>query len=321
MKVLVTGAAGFLGGHLLADLATQGHDTRGMDLADGNGDWVAGSILDSEAMDRAVRGVDLVLHGAAITDLWAPERFAYDRVNVVGTCRVLAAARRAGARTVLISSYTTLVAADTARDAILDESVEVPPNRLLGPYPASKRQAELAALSAAEAGQDVVIVLPGAPIGEGDDRPTPPGRMILDLMAGRLPALLACTLNLVDVKAVARATIMAGIRGENGARYLLTGDDVPITEFAGLVAETSGAAAPTRRVPYALAWTAAAVGAGWARLTGRPPRAPMTGVRLAGRPCGFDNTRAREALGFAPRHVAACVAEAVHWYRARADAI
>lgn len=316
MKVLVTGAAGFLGRHLVEQLGGQGHDARGMDLEDGGGDWVTGSVLDADAVDRAVDGVDLVLHGAAITDLWTPGRFDYDRVNVIGTCRVLAAARRAGARTVVVSSYTTLIGADTPRDAILDESVEVPPNRLLGAYPASKRQAELAALSAAGAGQDVVIVLPGAPIGAGDARPTPPGRLIADLMAGRLPALLDCTLNLVDVRAVARATIAAGLRGEGGARYLLTGEDLPVSDVARLVAAASGTPAPTRRVPYALAWTAAWVEAQLARLTGRPPRAPMTGVRLAGRPCRFDNARARAALGFAPRPVTECVAEAVQWYRA-----
>ena len=315
MKVLVTGAAGFLGRHLCEQVVGRGHAVRGLDLVPGVGDWVTGSIFDADAVERAVQGVDLVLHGAAITDLWTSQRFGYDRINVVGTCRVLAAARRAGARTVVVSSYTTLIAADTAAEMVLDETVEVPPNRLLGGYPASKRQAELAALSAAATGQEVVIVLPGAPIGVGDARPTPPGRLILDLMAGRLPALLDCTLNLVDVQAVAAATLAAGIRGESGRRHLLTGEDISVTAFAGLVEAACGTPAPSRRVPYALAWTAAAVEAGLARLTGRPPKAPMTGVRLAGRRCRFDNALARSALDFAPRPVAECVEEAVRWYQ------
>lgn len=315
MKVLVTGAAGFLGRHLMVQLAERGDTVRGMDLADGAGDWVTGSVLDGDCVNRAVDGVDLILHGAAVTDLWSPQRLAYDRVNVVGTCRVLAAARRVGARTVVISSYTTLIAAETPDGSVLDENVAVPPNRLLGAYPASKRQADLAALSAAGAGQEVVIVMPGAPVGEGDDRPTPPGRMIRDLTGGRLPALLDCTLNLVDVRAVAAATIEAGERGKSGARYLLTGEDIPVADVARMVAEASGTPAPSRRVPYGVARAAAAIEAGLARLTGRPPRAPVTGVRLAGRHCRFDNTRARESLGFAPRPVADCIAEAVRWYR------
>ena len=317
MKVLVTGAAGFLGGHLLSVLAARGYEPRGFDLVAGDGDWVTGSVQDPDAVAAAVDGVGLVIHAAAVADLWSPDRFSYDRVNVVGTCRVLAAARRAGARTVHVSSFTTLVARDTPPDALLDETAEIVPNRLTGPYPISKRQAELAALSAAAAGQQVVIVQPGAPVGAGDHRPTPPGRMILDLMQGRLPALLDCRLNLVDVRAVAEATVTAGERGASGTRYLLTGDDTTATELATLVAAASGTPAPTRRVPHAVALAAARVEAAIARLTGRPPRAPLTGVRLAGLPCRFDNARARAALDFAPRPLVDCVAEAVDWYRSR----
>ena len=318
MTVLVTGAAGFLGRQVCASLIRQGHRVRGLDLVAGEADdWIVGSVLDPDVVARAVVDAELVLHAAAITDLWTRERFAYDRVNVVGTCRVLAAARRIGARTVLVSSYTSLIGSRTERNAMLDESVEIAPNRLLGPYPKSKRQAELAAQSAAGAGQDVVIVLPGAPVGRGDDRPTPPGQMILDLMHGRLPALLDCSLNVVDAAAVAETIVTAGQKGTSGARYLLTGEDLPIGEFAGMVEAATGTPAPRRRVPYWLARSAATVEGTWARLTGRTPKAPVTGVRLAGRPCRFDNTRARQELGFAPRPVAECVAEAVAHYRDR----
>ncbi len=317
MKALVTGAAGFLGGHLLAALQASGIAARGFDLTDGDAvEWQVGSVLDPAALATAVQDVDLVIHAAAITDLWASGRFAYDRVNVLGTCHVLAAARRVGARTVLVSSYTTLIGRGTD-DVLLNEQVEIVPNRLAGPYPRSKRQAELAALSAASAGQDVVIVLPGAPIGVGDHRPTPPGRLIRDLIAGRLPALLDCRLNLVDVVAVAQATVAAGLSGQRGQRYLLTGDDLPIGQFADLVASVSGTPAPKRRVPYAFARTVAGAGAVMSRMTGRAPTAPVTGVRLAGLPCRFDNSLAKASLGFSPRPVRDCIAEAVAWHSAQ----
>ncbi len=118
---------------------------------------------------------------------------------------MLAAARRARARSCHVSSYVTLVGRDAARGAMLDETVEVPPSRLLGDYPRTKRQAELFALSAAAAGQRVTIVMPSAPVGAGDANLTPPTRMLRDLAAGRTPALLDCLLNLVDVEAVADA--------------------------------------------------------------------------------------------------------------------
>ena len=99
MTVLVTGAAGYLGRQICASLIRQGHRVRGLDLVAGEADdWIVGSVFDPDVVARAVVDAELVLHAAAITDLWTRERFAYDRVNVVGTCRVLAAARRIGAR-------------------------------------------------------------------------------------------------------------------------------------------------------------------------------------------------------------------------------
>jgi dihydroflavonol-4-reductase len=274
---------------------------------------VTASILDPDALAAAMHGVRHVVHAAAVARLWSPGRFDFDRVNGLGTARVLAAARRAGARTILVSSYVTLIARDTRPGALLDETVEVPPSRLLGDYPRTKRQAELFALSAAATGQPVTIVLPSAPVGAGDASLTPPTGMLRDLAAGRTPALLDCTLNLVDVEAVADAIIAARDRGALGERYLLTGDDLPMRAVAEAVARLTGRPPPRRTVPIGLALAAARAEAAWARLSGRPPTAPLTGVRLAARPCRFSSAKAHAALGFAPRPFEACLAEAISW--------
>ena len=183
MTTLVTGAGGFVGGHVVRRLAGAGEPVRALDIAwatppPAGAERVTASILEPEALARAMRGVRAVIHAAAIAHLWAADRFAHDRVNSMGTCHVLAAARRAGARTVLVSSYVTLVSRDERDGRTLDESVEVPPSRLLGSYPRTKRQAELFALSAAATGQHVTIVMPSAPVGSGDANMTPPTRML-----------------------------------------------------------------------------------------------------------------------------------------------
>jgi len=321
MVTLVTGAGGFLGGHLLAVLAARGEPARGLDLAypapvpDGV-EALEGSILDADALARAMQGVTHVVHAAAISGLWAPGRFTYDRVNGLGTCLVLAAARRAGAGMVHVSSYTTLIGRATPPGVVLDERVEVTPSDLLGRYPRTKRQAELFCQSAVQAmGQRALIVQPAAPVGPGDLHLTPPTRLIADLAAGRVPALLECWMNLVDVRAVAEACLAARTRGVAGERYLLSGEDVRLTDLAAWIADLTGVPAPRRLVPGWLALGAARAEAFWSRLTGRAPTAPLTGVRLALHPCRFDNAKAREALGFAPRPLDETLPEALAWLR------
>ena len=242
---LVTGAGGFVGGHVVATLAARGEAVRGLDIAfptalpDGV-ERVEGSILDQAALAGAMAGAGAVIHCAAIADLWSPNRWTYDRVNMRGTCEVLIAARKAGARVVHVSSYVTLIGGPDRRviggEATLDETVELSPSDMLGPYQRSKREAELAALSAARMGQEVVIVQPSAPVGPGDNRLTPPSRMIRDLAAGKTPAVLDCLLNLVDVRALATGVIAARDKGRSGERYLLTGEDLTMAELATKVA-------------------------------------------------------------------------------------
>lgn len=318
MKVLVTGAGGWLGGLVSDRLIAQNHTVRGLDVAYSGGpregvEHVTGSVLDPDVVEHAMEGVDHVVHAAAIAHLWSPQRFDYDRVNVVGTCRVLAAARRAGARMVHVSSFTTLISSDTGRDDVLDETRQVVPGKLLGRYPRSKRQAELAVISAADAGQHACMVLPGAPVGVGDHNVTPPTRMIYDLANGRTPALLDCMLNLVDAGAVADAIVAALDRGAPGERYLLTGDDVPIKTVAEKIALLTGGTAPRFSVPLWVALTASRAEAALSFMSKKPPKAPLTGVRLAARPCRFDNTKAREALAFEPRPWEACLEESLGW--------
>jgi dihydroflavonol-4-reductase len=317
---LVTGAGGFLGGHVVAALVARGEAVRALDLAFPVAlvpgvERIDGSILDEDLLGRAAAGAQAVIHCAAVADLWVPQNIAYHRVNMRGTCEVLIAARRAGARVVHVSSYVTLIGGPDRGEVTLDETVELTPSDMLGRYPRSKREAELAALSAARMGQDVVIVQPSAPVGPGDHRLTPPSRMIRDLAAGKTPAVLDCLLNLVDVRALAEGVLAARDEGRTGERYLLTGEDLAMSEIASKVAALAGVAAPRFTVPHWLALAAARVEAGVSALTKRPPTAPPTGVRLAGRRVRFDNSKARDELGFAPPPVDQALADAVDWMR------
>lgn len=320
MTTLVTGAGGFLGGHVIRVLAEAGEPVRALDLtfplALPNGvEKVEASVLDPDALAQAAKGARTIIHAAANASLWARGRFAHDRINVAGTCRVMAVARKTGARVIHVSSFTTLVAHDAPDGAVLNESAEIPPSRLLGPYPKSKRQAELVVLSGVAADTDALIVMPAAPIGGFDVNLTPPAEMLRDLATGKTPALVECMLNLVDARAVASSIVAARDMGRTGERYLLAGTDIRMHDLADLVTGITGEPAPRFTVPISVALAAARVEGVIADLTGNPPKAPLTGVRLAARRCLFDNAKAISELGFAPRPIETCVEEAIAWMR------
>lgn len=320
--VLVTGAGGFVGGHVVARLTAAGREVRALDLGfpaalpEGVA-RIEGSVLDASALGRAAGGASAIVHAAAIAHLWTRAPGDYDLVNVEGTARVLEAAARQGARVVHVSSFVTLVGRDSCDGTVLDESVELAPGEMLGPYPRSKRLAELRVAEAAAGGVDALMVLPSAPVGPGDHRLTPPTAMIRDLAAGRTPALIDCLLNLIDARALADGIVAALERGATGRRYLLTGEDLPMREVAAMVTRLAGVKPPKATVPMALALAAGRIETAISRVTGRPPKAPLTGVRLAARRVRFDNARARAELGFAPPPVEAALNDAIGWLRAQ----
>lgn len=314
---LVTGGAGFVGRHLVAALKARGERVRVLDLVAVNGaDSIAGSIDDPKAAAAATEGVDTVFHLAGNAQLWARDERAFDRVNHVGTRVMLDAARAKGVRRfVHCSSLTTLVGKRTPIGASsADETVRLAPEEMLGFYPRSKLLAERAV---EEAGIDAVIVLPTEPLGPGDESLTPPTRMILDLFAGRTPATIDCMLNFVDVKSLAEGLIAARDKGRRGERYLLGGENVPMRRLLNALESVSGRKMPRAQLPFAAAYMAGVVDTGFvARLTGKPPKAPLTGVRLAGRRVSFSSDKAEAELGWRSAPFEQSLKEAFDWFKA-----
>ncbi len=110
---------------------------------------------------------------------------------------------------------------------------------------------------AAREGHDVVVVNPTTPVGPGDRRPTPTGKMIADVIDGRIRAHLRTEINVVAVEDVGRGHVLAHEHGRAGQRYLLGGEDVPLAEVFATVAACAGQPAPRRSVPYSVAQASA----------------------------------------------------------------
>lgn len=316
---LVTGGAGFVGGHLVKALLGRGFQVRVFDLKPVDGVEIAiGSIEDPAAVRAAMRGAEFVFHLAGDAQLWARDPARFDRINHKGTRVALDAAAETGVRRfVHCSSLTTLVGRATpVGPSTADELTQIRPADALGPYPRSKALAEQAVLAAVGRDLDAVIAIPTEPLGPGDASLTPPSRMIVDLVNGRIPATIDCMLNFVSAGSLADGLIAAAERGRRGQRYILGGENVPMARLLAELEKQTGAAMPRMTLPYAVALAAGVIDTAIiARVTGKAPAAPLTGVRLAGRRVSFSSRKAEIELSWRSAPFERALAEALQWFR------
>ena len=318
---LVTGANGFVGCYVVRALLARGTAVRalvrkGADLRALEGlscEFAWGDLRDAAAVEQATRGCDEVYHVAADYRLWVLDPAPMYAANVEGTRNVLAAARRAKVRRVVHTSTVGAIGIPHGESGREDTPVSL--GDMVGPYKRSKFLAEQEALKAAREGVPVVIVNPSTPVGAHDYKPTPTGRIIVDFLNRRMPAFMDTGLNLVDVEDVATGHLLAAERGVVGEKYILGGENLTLEQMLGRLAKLSGLSAPRIRVPYAVAWTFALGAEAVARtITRRPPRASLTEVRMARKRMFFDSSKARAALGYAPRPIDDALARAIEFF-------
>ena len=319
---VVTGGAGFIGSHLVEILANRGGRVRVIERPGADAghlppsvEVVRADIRDRDAVRSAMVGARFVYHLAANPNLWVRDRAEFDAVNHQGTVHVLDAALDAGAERVLHTS-TESILTRARQSGPIGEDVEIRLEDAVGPYCLSKLLAENAAKALASAGKPVVLANPTMPVGPGDRGPSPPTRLIRDFCRGELPARMDCTLNLIDVRDAAEGLVRVMERGEPGRRYLLGGENLTLAGLLGILSELTGVPVPRWRVPYPVGLAVAGFSEFWAdRVTGRTPKATLTGVRLTRRTMHFDASRSLAALGLTPRPARESLADAVAWLR------
>jgi len=284
MRVYVTGASGFVGGHVVRALRERGAEVRD--------DYV--DLLDGPGLERALEGCDAVVHVAALYSYKASAA-SLARVNIEGTRSVLAAAARAGISRIVHTSTAGTCGPVRGRPAT--EADGPPAWELTVPYKLTKLEAERAALAAG-----AIVVNPTTPVGEGDRKPTPTGAMVRGVARGRLRGYVARTgLNVVDVRDVALGHALALERGRPGERYLLGGHDYWLGDLFAAIAAIAGRPRPRIRVPYAAVRAAGALG-----FVNRHE------AKLARLPMFFSSAKAESELGYAPGPVEPALARAVH---------
>lgn len=331
MKCFVTGASGFVGANLVHELNRAGHQVRallrpGADLRGLQGakfDAVTGDITEkSDSLAEKMDGCDWCFHVAASYALWLPDYRPMFAANVLGSQKVVRAAVKAGcARIVYTSTVGCIGLPRTSAEGKVtptDEATPVSESQMTNPYKLSKWQAEVAVRELAREGAPVVIVNPTAPVGPRDVKPTPTGQMLLDFRNRRMPAYLDTGLNFVHVRDVVQGHILAAERGRVGERYILghQGGNLSMKEAFGLLAQITGLRAPRFQVPHSVALLAAHLNEAVARLTGKPPKAPVAGVRMAAYKMWFNPAKAIRELGLPQTPPTAALADAIAWFEA-----
>jgi dihydroflavonol-4-reductase len=328
MICFVTGASGFLGANLVHELEAKGHavkallrkgsDTRGLDGA--QYEYVEGDVSNRKFLTEAMRDCECCFHVAASYQLWMRDYRPMYAANVDGTRNVLQAATEAGCARIVYTSTVGCIglpSSDAGEITPTNEECYASFDQMTNDYKRSKWQAEQVALELAEKGSPIVIVNPTAPIGPRDVKPTPTGKIIVDFLNRAMPGYVDTGLNWVHVRDVCQGHILAAEIGRVGERYILghAEGNWTLQQAFKVLEELTGIPAPRMKIPYPVALAAAYVDEGIAKITGKPPKAPLAGVRMAKYKMFFDPSKAINELGLPQTPPEQALREAVEWFR------
>jgi dihydroflavonol-4-reductase len=322
VRVFITGATGFVGGHVARLYAAEGASLRLLtrqtsrldSLAGIDAEMVKGDLREPENLRLALSGCDALVHVAADYRLWVRDPEQMYAANVDGTRELLKLAREVGVQRVV---YTSSVATMgfKADGTIVNEETPVALADMIGHYKRSKFLGELEAKRAAKSGQHVMILNPTTPIGPGDAKPTPTGRIIVDFLNKKFPAYVDTGLNLVDVMEVARMHVVALDRGTPGERYILGGENLTLKQILDRMSAITGLPSPKRKVPHAVAMTFALFDETiTGKLRGKEPRATVEAVRMGKKMMFASSAKAERELGFKVLPVYPALRAAIDWF-------
>jgi nucleoside-diphosphate-sugar epimerase len=310
MRVFVTGATGFIGGHVARQLRERGDEVvtlvrspeKAGDLERLGCELVAGDLSDDAAIVGGMAGCDAVIHGAAMYEVGIPKS-QHQRMyeaNVRGTERVLRAALEAKVPKVVYVS--TIVAYGNTRGEVVDETYEHPGDGYTSYYEETKTEAHRVARRLSdEEGLPCVIVQPGGVYGPADHSAL--GKQMNDFLAGRMPLLVFPDLgmNMVHVEDAAAGVLLALDEGKPGESYNLGGEITTMRGLMTTLAEVAGKKPPTRAVPTGALKAIAPAGPVVGKVMGQPPNLRELISSGDGVTFWAKHDKAIADLGYSPR--------------------
>lgn len=319
MKVAVTGGSGVVGAAVVEMLTTDGYDeVRALSRSAESANYfeslgalpVTGDLLDSGSLQSLVAGCEVVFNIAGINQMCVRDPSNMQRANVDGVTAVVEACRVAGVRRLVHTSSAVTIGEGRGEVGTEDSEHR---GFFLSEYERTKFLGEQR-LFAESVGLEVVAVNPSSVQGPG--RATGTGKLILDVVNGRLRYLVDSPISLVDIEDCARGHLLAAVSGEPGNRYILSGGTLGVREAVQIAAGASGRDLDPRFVPGPLVAGLVAVAEPVARLSGRPLRFCKEMARVMRFGHRYDGSRASSQLGLEYRPVADTIARTISWFAA-----
>lgn len=327
-QAFVTGSTGLLGSNLVRQLLADGYAVKALYrsaekaktyLGDTDVKLVQGDMLQVEHFAHELDGCDVLFHTAAYFKEYRGVRPEADKmlhdINVDGTLKLLAAAQAHGVNNVVYVSSSGVIG-KPANGQAADESAafnDGTPNS----YFRSKISAEKALTQwlAQHPDMRVVLILPSAIVGPGDNGPTGMGQLMIDVLKGELPAVPAGGISTVDVRDVATGMLRAADVGTSGERYIMSGDYQTLGQFVQTIGKTANVKVPGFQLPYFMTWTYGAVSELVAKLSGNEPLASRVMVATLNEGTTLSAAKAERELGVTFRPIEESIRDEIAWFK------
>ena len=323
MKILLTGATGFIGSAILRKLIGRGDRVRTLvrstsdqrNLSGLDCEVFIGDINDPDSIRPAIKDCQILFHVAADYRLWAINPDEIIKTNVTGTQNIMMAAMAENIEKII---YTSSVATlgKNYDDTPANENTPSYLKNMIGTYKRSKFLAEQnVQRMIVDQSLPAIIVNPSAPVGPRDLKPTPTGRLIVKAANGEIPAFIKTGLNIVHVDDVAIGHLQALEKGNIGERYILGGENVTLEKILKLISECTGKTAPKISIQPNIVLPIAYLTEAWAQVTKSPePFITVDGVRMSKQKMYYTSIKAELKLGYNFRPAKEAIKDSIEWF-------
>ena len=323
--VLITGANGFLGSRIAMIAIKRKYNVLALvrkssnleNLKDLNVKICIGDLRDKESLIPAVEKAQIIFHVAADYRLWAKKRSDIYDANVFGTENLLKIISQFSNKKVIYTSSVATLGLSKNKES--NECTPVNFKSMIGDYKKSKFIAEQIFQEYVKKKLvDGIILNPSTPIGPGDFKPTPTGKIILQMLNKRMPAYVDTGLNFVHVDDVALGHFLALDKGKIGEKYILGGENLMFKEFLDLISEYAKMPkvgfklSPQYLYPFAYLNEFFAYA-----LDNYDPMLTVDGLSMSRKKMFFSSEKAKKQLGYRPRDIKSAIKDSVDWIKSR----